>query len=377
MKGMIGIIGSGAMGTGIAQVAAQAGHEVCITDSNPKALERSATSLESTLNKLAERGKLRTEEAADILGRIGFSADLSKLSGCELIIEAIVEDLSVKQELFIELEKHVDPGAVLATNTSSLSITAIAGACAHPERVIGIHFFNPAPLMPLVEIIPGLATRSDLVTKISLLVSSWKKEPVQCRDLPGFIVNRIARPYYGEALRILEEGIADVPTIDAAMRTQGFRMGPFELMDLIGNDINYAVTESVFRAFYFDPRYKPSLTQKRMVEARWLGRKSGKGYYDHTSGQPVPAGKDDSVLREQVSQRIITMLINEAYDALYLQVATAEDIDRAMTLGVNYPKGLIAWGKEWGIDIARGRMESLYERYREDRYRPSPGLRSF
>jgi len=374
MKGVIGVIGSGAMGSGIAQVAAQAGHEVWLTDTNKEALERAETQLKSTFARLQEKGKMNEEEAAGILRRIHFTADLSALAPCTLVIEAIVENFSVKQQVFRELEPIVSDSCILGSNTSSLSITSIAGSCLHPHRVMGIHFFNPAPLMPLVEIIPGLQTSTALLEQVRALISSWQKVTVVCQDKPGFIVNRVARPFYGEALRILEEGVADVATIDAAMRAEGFKMGPFELMDLIGNDVNYAVTESVFHAFYFDPRYKPSITQKRLVEAGWLGRKTGKGFYPYGADvKPHQVNAHPSLLHS-IANRIVAMLINEAYDALYLGVASAADLDLAMTKGVNYPKGLIEWGKELGMDRVRERMDQLYSIYQEDRYRPSRGI---
>jgi 3-hydroxybutyryl-CoA dehydrogenase len=207
-------------------------------------------------------------------------------------------------------------------------------------------------------------------------MSDWGKDPVVVKDTPGFIVNRVARPFYGEALRILEEGIADVPTIDAAMKERGFRMGPFELMDLIGNDVNYAVTTTVFEAFYQDPRYRPNLIQKRHVEAGWLGRKAGRGYYDYAEGAQPAGASDDPFLREQVAERILAMLMNEAVDAVFMNIATPADIERAMTRGVNYPKGLLAWANDWGPDKAYAILENLRERYQEDRYRPSPLLRA-
>jgi 3-hydroxybutyryl-CoA dehydrogenase len=291
------------------------------------------------------------------------------------VIEAIVENLDVKKSVFQSLEKLVSPDCILATNTSSLSVTAIAAACHKPERFIGIHFFNPAPLMPLVEIIPALQTNTELALSCADLMRQWGKVPVVCKDTPGFIVNRVARPYYSEALRIYDEGIADMATIDAAMRKVGFRMGPFELMDMIGHDVNYTVTESVFAAMYFDPRFRPSITQKKLVEANWLGRKTGRGFYNYAEGAERPNPSSDVELSTAISNRILAMLINEAYDAHYLGVASAEDIDLAMTKGVNYPKGLINWGKEIGLEIISDRLKSLQLQYGEDRYRVSTGIR--
>jgi 3-hydroxybutyryl-CoA dehydrogenase len=339
-----------------------------------EALEKSKAGLSQTLAKLVEKGKLTQDAATQIESRIKYSLDQKEMADCDLIIEAIVENLDVKKNLFSTLETIVSDQCILASNTSSLSITAIASSCKNAGRVLGIHFFNPAPLMPLVEIIPALQTSAELPGKIKALLESWNKVPVMAKDTPGFIVNRVARPFYGEALRIYEEGIADIATIDAAMKDLGFKMGPFELMDLIGNDVNYAVTESVFSAFYYDQRYKPSLTQKRMTEAGWLGRKSGRGYYEYNN-QPTPQPQENSALREKISSRILALLINEAYDALYLDIASAEDLDIAMTKGVNYPKGLIEWGKKIGLENCRSCMEELYVFYQEDRYRCSAGLR--
>lgn len=371
----IGIIGAGAMGSGIAQVVAQAGHNVIIIDTNEVALEKAKSSLAITMNKLVEKGKLTDIEAAHIQERTHYRTSYDAFAKCGLVIEAIVENMEVKKKVFAEVETYVSNECILASNTSSLSITAIASACQKPERVLGIHFFNPAPLMALVEVVPAIQTQLIHVAEVKTLVASWKKVPVICKDTPGFIVNRVARPFYGEALRLYEEGVADFATIDEAMRDKGFKMGPFELMDLIGNDVNYAVTESVFAAFYYDPRYKPSLTQKKLTEAGWLGRKTGRGYYDYKEGAEKPVPFDNDELKEHIASCILIMLINEAFDAAYLNVASAEDIDLAMTKGVNYPKGLIAWAEEIGLKNCVMQMDALYELYHEDRYRCSVGLR--
>ena len=242
--------------------------------------------------------------------------------------------------------------------------------------MVGVHFFNPAPLMPLVEIIGGHATDARVLAAVRALVDRWGKTTVVAADTPGFIVNRVARPFYGEALRILEEGVADHATIDWAMRELGgFRMGPFELMDLIGNDINYAVTRSVFEAFSYDPRYRPSLIQKRLVDARLFGRKTGRGYYDYRAGASPEEPVRDEAMGRAIVDRIVAMLINEAAEAVFLRIATAGDVDLAMTKGVNYPKGLLRWADEIGIGVVLGRLTALHEEYGEDRYRPSPLLR--
>lgn len=370
----VAVIGSGTMGSGIAQVAATAGCEVKIFDSNLSALEKSKSSLETTLARLVEKEKIDTKEKNRIENNISFAHSLSELSHSDLVIEAIVENIDIKRKLFSDLETYVSPETILASNTSSLSIASIAASCQKPERVIGIHFFNPAPLMQLVEVIPAIQTSHEVLTATIQTITDWKKVVAVAKDTPGFIVNRVARPFYSEALRIYEEGNADFATIDWAMKTiGGFRMGPFELMDFIGNDVNYTVTETVFTAFYFDPRYKPSFTQKRLSEAGFLGRKSGRGFYNYHSELPKPT--EDKQLGQYIVDRILVMLINEAAEAYFLNIASAEDIDNAMTKGVNYPKGLLAWADEKGIKWCVEKLDELYHEYHEDRYRCSPILR--
>jgi 3-hydroxybutyryl-CoA dehydrogenase len=376
-KMTVGVIGAGTMGSGIAQVAAQAGHPTVLFDTRQEAVDKAMAGLKRTLDKLVEKGKLPAEAAAGILGRITPATALKDLAGCGLVIEAIVEDLGVKRKVFGELDTLLAPDAVLATNTSSLSVTAIAAGCTRPGRVVGLHFFNPAPLMPLVEVVPGVATDPRVADAARRLMSDWGKVPVACKDTPGFIVNRVARPFYGESIRIFEEGVADMATIDHALKTVGgFRMGPFELMDLIGNDINFTVTYTVWEAFFYDPRYKPSFTQQRQVESGRLGRKSGRGYYDYADGAMPAFPAVDEAVSTPIVERILAMLINEAADALFWQVASATDIDLAMTKGVNYPKGLLAWAGEKGAAHWLGVLERLQANYSEDRYRPSPRLRS-
>lgn len=376
-KENIGVIGAGAMGSGIAQIASQNGHSVVLVDTSQAALDQSALKLKKVLDRLTEKGRISPETATETAENISYSTFNQDLKNCDFVIEAIVERLDVKQAIFRELETIVDHNTVLASNTSSLSIASIAASCEHAERVIGIHFFNPAPLMPLVEIIPAVQTSDSTLEKASELIKRWKKVTVHAKDTPGFIVNRVARPFYGEALRIYEEGIADFATIDWALKELGgFRMGPFELMDFIGNDINYAVTESVFTAFYFDPRYKPSFTQKRHAEAGWLGRKTQRGYYNYASDADLPVPCTDKQLGQDILWRVLVMLINEAADAVFWNIASKEDIDLAMTKGVNYPKGLLRWADEIGIDLCVEQLDKFYDLYHEDRYRCSPLLRN-
>ncbi len=368
----VGIIGSGAMGSGIAQVAAMAGHEVHVYDANPVAAQSAANNLKISIHKLVEKGKCTAEKSEQVLANIFFQSSIDQLKSCKLIIEAIVEDINVKKDVFSALESIVSDDCILATNTSSLSITSIASACSKPERFIGIHFFNPAQIMPLVEIIPAIQTIESVLNSSINLIKTWGKTIVVCKDTPGFIVNRVARSFYGEAIRIYEEGIADIATIDWAMKEfGGFKMGPFELMDFIGHDVNYKVTETVWEQLFYDPRFKPSLTQKRLYEAKRFGRKSGIGFYDYREGATQITPTTDAELGNYIFNRIIAMLINEAVDTLYLGIASKEDIDLAMTKGVNYPKGLLAWADEIGLGIVLEELERLISTYEEDRYRPS------
>ena len=373
---IIGVIGSGAMGSGIAQVAATAAHKVIVYDNNQTSLTKSETTLQASLKKLVEKEKITADQQTFILANISFVNSLNDLAKCNLVIEAIVENLQVKKSVFSELEKLVSDTCVLASNTSSLSIASIAAACTKPERVIGIHFFNPATLMPLVEIIPGIATNDSITSACKTLIDAWGKVTVIAKDTPGFIVNRVARPFYSEALRIYEEGIADMPTIDWAMKEiAGFKMGPFELMDMIGHDVNYVVTETVWTQFYFDPKFKPALSQKRLLEAGFLGKKTGKGFYNYAPDAQIPQPTKDVEIGKAIVKRILFMLINEAADALYLKVATREDIDLAMTKGVNYPKGLLKWADELGVNLIVKELTGLKDFYEEDRYRVSPLLK--
>lgn len=381
----IAIIGAGTMGSGIAQVAATAGEKVVIYDTKEEALIKAEKDLDKILSRLIEKNRIDSEEKKRIQENIDYVNTLRGIKKVDMVIEAIVEDLNIKQNVFSTVEKFVSEDCILASNTSSLSIASIASALEKPERCIGIHFFNPAPLMKLVEVVPAVQTSQEVLNKSVETIKKWKKTVAVAKDTPGFIVNRVARPFYGEALRIYEEGIAGFATIDRAMKELGdFRMGPFELMDFIGNDVNYTVTETVFQAFYYDSKYKPSFTQKRYAEAGYLGRKSGRGYYDYSengvqkspeSSQSSESSDFDKKLGTEIFERILVMLINEAADALFWNIASAEDIDNAMTNGVNYPKGLLAWADEKGIDWCVKKMDALYDRYHEDRYRCSPLLK--
>ncbi len=487
---IIAVVGAGAMGAGIAQVAAVAGHPVRLLDNRPDVAARAVAGIRAQLMKLAEKGRLTAADAAAAGMRLIPAHEIANLAGAGLVVEAIVEDLAEKQALLADLEGIVGRDCILGTNTSSISVTAIGAALRHPERLAGLHFFNPAPLMALVEVVSGLATDPAVAETLFATAAAWGKTPVHAKSTPGFIVNRIARPYYAEALRLVQEGAADCATIDAVMReTGGFRMGPFELMDLIGLDVNFAVTRSVWRAFFHDPRFLPSLLQQDLVDAGRLGRKSGRGFHDYREGaappvaasepaQPVPAeiafcgtstattalaarlaaagiscerraasdgriaeadgaalyvgdgrsatrraaesGNADTVLidlaldygtvtrvavaaAEQcrpaavssavgllqaagmaVSRfgdvpglavmRTVAMLANEAADAVNQGVCSAAAADSALCLGVNYPRGPLAWADAIGLPVVRDVLAHLGAAYGEDRYRISPLL---
>ncbi|MFO6494416.1 3-hydroxyacyl-CoA dehydrogenase [Hafnia alvei] len=494
LQGSVGVIGAGTMGIGIAQVAASAGHHVMLFDVNAEASSRALCALHQRLQQRVDAGKADADTTQQLLARIQIVTALTELASCALVIEAIAERLEIKQSLFRDLEAICSPQTLFASNTSSLSITAIASALKHPQRIAGLHFFNPAPVMKLVEIVRGLETDTDTLNALRELAVAWKKQPVVCRSTPGFIVNRVARPFYAETLRALEEQIATPATLDAVLRDAGgFAMGPLQLTDLIGHDVNYAVTESVFHAFGSDPRFQPSLVQKELVEAGHLGRKSDRGFYRYPSDvQPVIAkfapietgampkrisahgrwsalpefaallqqngiaieerkestesspflrldevtfmlsnGKlssqvavetrtpvvqfDLSVNHQQASViaisaasgnstaqtalvirflqslgknvivlpdypalltlRTVAMLCNEALDVVNKGIASAEDIDLAMRLGVNYPAGPLAWGNQLGWQHILTTLENLNHFYADTRYRPAPLLR--
>jgi 3-hydroxybutyryl-CoA dehydrogenase len=374
-KATAGVLGAGTMGTGIAQIASTFGHTVFLYDSYPGQLEKSKKGLEKILNRQVEKERMTRSEVSGILNRIHYVDHLNDFKKCDIVLEAIIEDLQAKKDQFARLEAIVSKQCILATNTSSLSIASISSALKKPERFLGAHFFNPAPIMKLVEIIPGISTPDSITQSAKQLIDSWKKVTVLVKDTPGFIVNRVARPFYGEALRIYEEGIADAPTIVWAMKEiGGFKMGPFELMDLIGLDVNYKVTESVFEAFYYDPRFKPSFAQKRMVEAGRLGKKSGIGFYNYQNPEMNAEPDTNEKLGQTIFNRILAMLINEAADAVYMNVASVRDVDLAMKNGVNYPKGLLEWCDEIGVENVLATMQDLRDFYSEERYRPNPLL---
>lgn len=394
------------MGSGIAQLAAQSGHDVLMHDIQDAFVERGMGNIRSALKSRVDKGKMEQSEMDSILSRITTTTDRDQAASYDLIIEAAPEDIALKRDIFASLSALAGPHTIIATNTSSLSITSVASSAKKPERVVGMHFFNPAPVMPLVEIIASPQTAPDVVETVRSIAQSMGKTPVRSADMPGFIVNRVARPFYGEALKILGDGTATAVQIDTAMKLAGFRMGPFELMDLIGIDINFAVTQSVYSAFFDEPRFRPHPIQQRMVEANTLGRKTGKGFYDYANGgnmepitqQPVSLAEKRSVTfipehlvhgflakgeihvpendtrSGEIITRILTMIINEACYAVGEGVASVRDIDIAMRLGTNYPKGPLKWGDEIGLELIQGILKSLMSSLGDPRYRTAPLL---
>ncbi len=336
----IAVIGAGTMGAGIVQVAASAGHTVYIYDTAEEALNRGIAQIEKFLARSVDKGRLEEAERQAILGRINRCHRLEDLAPAKLVIEAIVENLDIKRSVFGQLEDILAEDAILASNTSSISITEIAARLKRPERMVGMHFFNPAPIMKLVEIVHGLVTAPEVADIIFDTAAAWGKKAVHAKSTPGFIVNRVARPFYAEALRILQEGGADIPTIDACLKEAGgFRMGPFELMDLIGNDVNFSVTQSVYNAYFQDPRYRPSLIQQEQVAAGRLGRKSGQGYYDYRDGatNPAPATAPEAPAPAEVTllgdNRLLDPLIELAENAgIYIKRADADRPDDSIAL---------------------------------------------
>ena len=375
MSQLISVIGAGTMGSGIAQVAASNGCQVTIVDSSQPALENSKSKLKSILNRLVEKGKINEEQSKSILARIHWTTKMDKISNSNMVIEAIVENLEIKQYLFSEMESLVSDICILATNTSSLSVSKIASVCKLKSRIMGVHFFNPVPLMKLVEVIPTEETDKKLLSEVKSSLEGWGKSVVTAKDTPGFIVNRVARPFYSEALKIYEEGLADFATIDWAMKEfGGFRMGPFELMDYIGNDVNYSATKAVYDGTNHDPRYKPSPIQKKLMDEGLLGRKSGKGYFDYSENAVNPEPNKNEKLGQQIFNRILAMLINAAADALNGAIATRDDIDTAMTTGVNYPKGLLKWADDIGLNTPLAQLKDLHTQSGDYRYIASPLL---
>ena len=350
---VVAVFGAGAMGAGIAQIAAAAGHKVLLFDARIGAADEARKKLQATFATLAEKGKLSAADASAAGARIQPIHAVGDAVSAQLVVEAIVEEAAPKRELFRQLEVVVAPQTILASNTSSLSITTLASGLKHPARVAGMHFFNPAPLMPLVEIVSGLATDPQVAATLHATALAWGKAPVHARSTPGFIVNRCARPYYAEAWRLLAEQAADPATIDAVMREAGgFRMGPFELMDLVGHDVNHAVTQGVWEGYFHDPRFTPSVAQREMVAAGFLGRKSGRGFYDYAPGAAKP---EPSTLASASAP---------GHVAAYGELGPAERlVERLAARGIGvergsaqdaFPGGVLAAGGAW-LALSDGR----------------------
>ena len=372
----VGVVGAGTMGAGIAQLACLAGCETRLHDPVPEALERGAQRVRADLERGAERGRWSDEEAVAAADRLTVAPRLADLAPSELVVEAAPERLELKRELFADLERICGDDAVLATNTSSLPVSDIATAAQRPERICGMHFFNPPALMKLVEVVAGSATAEPTLTTTSDLATRMGRTPIRCADAPGFIVNRCNRPFALESLRMLGEGVAEHAAIDRVVREDGgYRMGPFELMDLIGIDVNLSVAESFF-AQRAEPRWEPHEIQRRLVAEGRLGRKSGAGFYEYEDGKLVEvAAEVDDALREKVLRRLVAQLVNEASFAVEEGVAAPDDVDSAMKLGLNHPKGPFEWGREIGPAAALALLDRLAADLDADRYRAAPLLR--
>ena len=384
---MVGVLGAGTMGAGIAQTATEAGLEVLIHDPVAGATDRARERIAAFIARKVEKGELSEVERAASVARIGTSATLEGLAVAGIVIEAIPEDMELKRDAFRRLSVVAGADTILATNTSSLSVARIASASVHPDRVVGMHFFNPVPLMALVEVIPGPLTDPVVTDSVALMARLVGKMPVISADTPGFIVNRVQRAYYLEACRMVERGLADVTAVDDAMRGTGFRLGPFELADVVGTDVNLAAGIAIFEGFFGDPRYRPCLVQRRVADAGRLGRKSNAGYYDYgadggrgAAWSQIGARSADAwgftrLAAAEIEARVLAAIVNEAASAVADGVASPEAIDTAMRLGTNWPDGPLAWGQRIGLVSVVRLLDSMHASVPDGRYRVTPLLR--
>jgi 3-hydroxybutyryl-CoA dehydrogenase len=368
----IAVVGAGTMGAGIAESAALAGMSAVLLDVKEDALARGRETIEKDLERRVKRGRLSEDERRQVLDRVATTTSLEDCADAPLVVEAVVENMEVKKKVFADLENVVGSDAVLATNTSSLSVAGIAAATERPERVAGMHFFNPVPAMRLVEVVTGPSTDPAVVRRAEEISERLGKTPIRVSDTPGFVVNRVARPFYLEAFRLVEAG-GEPEQIDAAVRGAGFRMGPLQLADLIGHDVNLAVSESLFERYYYQPRFRPSHLQRSMVEAGLLGRKSGRGFYGYGAEEQEGPG-EEAEPSEDIALRVISCIVNEAFLTLSERVASVEDIDQAMKLGANYPKGPFEWAEEIGAHKILQTLDSLRAAH-GDAYLAAPSLR--
>ncbi|HEX6715185.1 MAG TPA: 3-hydroxyacyl-CoA dehydrogenase NAD-binding domain-containing protein [Thermoleophilaceae bacterium] len=372
----LGVVGAGTMGAGIAQLGALAGMETVLHDPVAAALEKGASAIHVNIDKGVERERWSPDDAAIAHQRLATVPTLEDLAGCELVIEAAPEQFDLKRELFQRLGDICGPEAVLASNTSSIPITKIAGVARVPENVIGLHFFNPAPLMKLVELISALQSSDDALARGRAVGDAMRKHVIDAKDGPGFLVNRCGRPFGSEALRILQERLATPEEIDAIYRQGGgYRMGPFELMDLVGIDVGFAVARSFAELSFGEPRWRPNPLQAQMVAAGLLGRKTGKGWYDYADGPPQHEEIEVGAEERELLNRVQCCIVNEAMFALGEGVGSEDDIDAGVKLGLNWPKGSIELGRELGFDHVLATMDALFDRYHEERYRAAPLLR--
>jgi 3-hydroxybutyryl-CoA dehydrogenase len=380
----LAVVGAGTMGAGIAQLSCLAGMETVLHDPFPEALEMGAAYVHTNLDKGAERGRWSADDAAAAHDRLAMASHVGELAGCDFVIEAAPESFELKRELFQQLGHTCGPDAILATNTSSIPVTQIAGVARRPENIVGLHFFNPAPLMKLVELIAALQTGERPLAVARTVGEAMGKRVIAATDGPGFLVNRCGRPFGSEGLRLLQERLGTVEQIDRIYRVGGgYRMGPFELMDLVGIDVGFAVAQSFMALSFGEPRWRPSPLQAQMVAAGRLGRKTGRGWYDYTAtdtkggkgSDPSPADASITDAERELLNRVQCCIVNEGLFALGEGVGSADDIDDGVKLGLNWPKGSIELGRELGFDHVRTTMDELYERYREERYRAAPLLR--